>query len=120
MSHGDTRKLVALPAASIIIAIAVFFVLLFAICILVLTLMRFRRNRRVQRQRSETIVSFGSVSACGGGNGVDDVAAPATVSPTLKLSTVEVMEIEPVPIEEDYITYRHFSLPSTEHIYTAQ
>lgn len=87
--------------------------------------MRFRRNRRVQRQRSETIVSFGGVSAAaaaGVGVGDDDVGAagPATISANLKLSTVEVMEIEPVPIEEDYITYRHFSLPSTEHIYTAQ
>lgn len=90
----DSRKLIAIPAASVIAAIGLFFVLTMSVCVLTVVLIRFRQKRRIQRQRSATVVSFGSIKPN------------------------EEEEAEGVDNSEEYITYRHFSLPSNENVYS--
>ena len=109
----ESRKLIAIPAASIIIAIGLFFVLILCVCVLAFILFRFRKKRRSQRQRSATVVSFSSLkptsieddllpaemSAVGGGGGLGGVVGCDGLT-------------------EEYVTYRHFSLPSNENVYS--
>lgn len=84
--------MIAIPAASVIIAIGLFFVLILCVCVLVVILFRFHKKRRIQRQRSATVVSFGSIK-----------------------QEADEPELDPT---EEYITYRHFSLPSNENVYS--
>ncbi|KAI2808861.1 hypothetical protein BLOT_000002, partial [Blomia tropicalis] len=97
-SSIERSKLIAIPAASIIIAIGLFFILIMVVCILAFTVFRFRAKRRVQRQRSATVVSFGSV----------------------KQNTSDTdLDMDQLDHSEEYVTYRHFSLPSSnENVYT--
>lgn len=105
LSSGESRKLIAIPAASIIIAIGLFFVLILCVCVLAFILFRFRKGRRIQRQRSATVVSFGGVKTSTVADELDDELNMQTVDLTL-------------PSEDQYITYRHFSLPSNENVYS--
>lgn len=88
--------MIAIPAASIIFAIGLFFVLILCVCVLGFFLFRFRKKRRIQRQRSSTVVSFGSVK---------QIAHPEP-------------ELDHLEQSEEFITYRHFSLPSNENVYS--
>lgn len=106
LSSVESRKLIAIPAASIIVAIGLFFVLILCVCVLAFILFRFRKKRRqLQQQRSATVVSFSS----------------------LKPTSIISCEDDLLPAElavggggsaDEYVTYRHFSLPSNENVYS--
>lgn len=144
LSPLDGRKLIAIPAASVIIAIGLFFILLLSVCVLTVLIFRFRQKRRrqqingnsniiddddtdnnqqqQQQPRSSTMVSFGSVTTSSlintinngnGNNGNKSLAATNLIL----TSDEDMTELDTVV--DEYITYRHFALPSNEqHVFS--
>lgn len=104
ISSIESHKMIALTTTSIFIAIGLFLALVISVCVLAFALFCFRSKRRIQRQSMATVTSFGGVKPSmstdlvGGGG------------------CVVMEEIELDHSVDDYITYRHFSLPSNDNM----